>query len=862
MTNLFSDVIVGLIIFLPLMFFPGYVIISRIKFNVLERIGFSFVVSISLLVTLLIVIDLVTLPVSIISLVILGVVTSLSVILYRWYKQKNLRFDKKKGLINFSRKFSEKFQNVVKFFRRNRLELVLYIVPAIFLFAYIGVISFEHPFAVAGDGLIHTIVAREISETNQLVEYQPYRFTVANSGEHRPVPVDYPLSFFVLMAMVWELGGNFFLKTMPVFFAFLTYLFSVLIMRKFTTYWAGLVAALVLFVNLERFLSPVLIETLLLPFALASMYCYMELLTNPNKKSYIILLGLLLGFTIAIKQQGMVLYLFFAIHFFAYKFYYLLRARKKYLLQPAVESKKGNKFLEPLTERSLIPLVGRTIMNFFYGVIYSLRNKSLKTLPNGTFLLVALLVALPATIDLYDRNGTIFGADIELLRYFPLPLHTPLYENDGKAALVERISYWFIYEGIHEPFLNGLAYVLCQCKPETFEKTLLYSLPILAFSVAAFFAAKKKNLTYLTLFAFILFGEILSAYLRNDRIQQYHQIALAIIPFFYLGGIIALLNYLLKINKIKTQIIISCVGAIIIASLFVSAEGFSELHKRYSGPDVGRITHSIMPEYVKLANFMNSTIADDSVVLGYSNAMTFLKQDLLWIHISGGSKVPEIFESQNVFSALKLLKEYNVDYIFIETGQLKRKGLIDYIEKYALYQNLDDFDNFVRIFTSPSGSLELYKIDYCPQTTEKNIILFDGRSARWEKAIANSVAVDFSYVPGTAMIILQGKGVEQQYARYESSLDNLIMNESMFITLDWEEPIHDYIWAEVELYGKEDSHKINLNEYNETRVTLNLPLDSTFDTISLKVSLEKNLTAKGFFLFNEILIESTEGMCV
>ena len=856
---------------LPLIFLPGYFFTSKFNLSFLERIAYSFTVSITILVSLQLVLGLLELPISIYSFIILGIFVSIISLLNSKFPIISLLLKPKSiPTLKFSFTETSSFlrnsilqsqllvdgKSTLRSLSKDPVKLLLYVLPLILIVAYIIAASFYFPFAYAGDGTIQLIIIKDIAIHYSLPDHHPLRYTISDAGIYRPVPIEYPTAFHVFLAPLWEIGQNDFLKMAPAFFAFLTYVFSFLLLRKFTTYWAGIGSALVLLVTIDRFVSPVLLESLLLAFALGAIYCYVKMLQHPTNNNFIILTGIMLGFSIAIKQQGLVLFVMILFHFVIYKIYNSIRlnyfsSSSTSTLSPSTSSST----LSPIISSSKTPL-NKTSPKISIPKSYYI--------PTAIFIVVTLLVTLPTYSDLYLRNGTIIGADIFALRDLPIPLHDPIYEmNDGLIALQDRISYWFVYDSFEQPFFNSLIWLVCRCVPTNIEIAAFYAIPVLSLVTFSYFFSSKKHFLIMSSFAFVFFGEILTAFIRNDRIEQYHQLALAIIAIQFFIGLIMLFQFLRQNLNIKKIIAIALSILILIFMIHSSVSSFLDYDSRFWNADV-RIDNSVLHEFQVMGNFMNENIPEDAKTIGFHNGFRLFSDRITtWIHVTGGAKIPELFEARDVYTSLSLLKDYDIDYIALDTRQTKNRGFGDSVPPIGLFSNLNKFNNFELLHKSDSEQLLLYKINYCPENNVESLnFLFDRQTQKWNKVIATNLNSELSTVVGDAMIIVSGTGDSPQYVRYESDLGNLVAGNYTVLHLQWNTPSNDLITGDVQLFGPDSTYTIHLADYDKKEATIFLSPGSTFNTISLNLIMDDNITNESYFVFSDITIYSTSSLCL
>lgn len=817
MADIAIDIITGSVIVFPLLFVAGYILSSMFKLRFFERIVFSFLISIAVATTVQMVLGIIGVPISLISFIVILIAASAAMSAYRILKNRG-KYEVE--AIFYDSQLFHEGKGVIDHLLATPHKFVLYIVPGTVFVLYFAAIAYTFPFTTNGDGLTHTIITSEISSRKAILEFFPYYITGAENGGFQHVPIDYPLSFHVFMAAIWEAGGLYFLKLMPAFFALLTYMTSFLIMRKFTTNWAGIAAAMVPFVIVERLVQPVLQEPMLLPFSLAAIYSYVNMLEGgPNRKQWIILTGVMLAFAAAIKQQGIILMLVILLHYAIYN-----------------------------------------------AVVYAKTRRITRTqLAGCLFIPVMIVVVMPSFIEMYQRNGTPLGTDVPMLR--GLPFIDPKYVASDESAQVlsQRLAYWFSYNGIQEPFFQMFSYPICigYCDATTVVVAAIF---ILALAGSAIFATHKNNgRHFIAVLAAVLIGEVVTAFIQTDYVGQYHQVGLAMVVFLSFVGVLALFRYFAKISSIRSYVLVPALALMILSAAFLAYSGFSTVHANSWGAPKGRLTADIQTEYVDAGRYMRTKLPSDAIVLGAEAGIQFYgKRQMLWIHSIGGDRVPLIFETTDVIKSLTWMKNYGVEYIFIDTRQTQWFGVSDYIYPFGLLPNLEKFDNFNRLYNSTSGRLLLYQVDYCPPpNTDRLVTLFEsGTVSRWQEVVSNNIESSVSTIEGSANVILQGSGQNGQYARFEAPTGEITTNDSTTITIEWHKSSSRQITGAVELLGGDRPYTIFLDNVAEGKTSELLPEGLKFNRVSLDVSLADGSTDTGFFIFDNVSLESTGSPCV
>ena len=74
------------------------------------------------------------------------------------------------------------------------------------VFVLLAVYTMTHN--IDGDGKFHTLYARTIVETGDLLKYQPYEIMRVEDGQKLMMPIPYPETFHVLVSLFYMVGGE------------------------------------------------------------------------------------------------------------------------------------------------------------------------------------------------------------------------------------------------------------------------------------------------------------------------------------------------------------------------------------------------------------------------------------------------------------------------------------------------------------------------------------------------------------------------------------------------------------------------------------------------------------------------------
>ena len=522
---------------------------------------------------------------------------------------------------------------------------------------------------IHGDGLIHTVFAREIIKTGDLLQYDPYSIVVIDGVEIINYPVYYPQTAHVMMALFYMLGGDELLKYFSPFFAALTSLYIYLLLRPVNKFGAFFASISGIILNSPRFIMTPLIEQPLLFAMMSSLYFYYMFLKKQNRRD-LLLAGLFLGLTLAIKQQG---FYFIAVLFVCGA-----------LIGIYKESKKTNRNEMKLLERFV----------FIFIIV------------------VALLVSSAPLIDQIQRNGilmVVHGHSIP-------PFLESKYHSDSEAIQItrNRLGYQFNYESPIESlnvyFLQPLYYnhALSFLRNETKNAVLwgiLFSI-LFAFGIIYMFK-KDKLLSSLIVF---IFGVVVTfSYLTNTYYLQYHNIGVVILGMCLSLGLFYIKNVIkaLKIHRMVTPL------TILVVITAVTCSYINEIHQplwKHSG----RYDDDHLNAYKKMGDYVQKNTPKEAIFLTSDTGFKFYSERrTVWVSEWGNAKVPLIFETENEEEALYWLAYYNISYIFIDQRQTMREGLNDYISPHGLLKYIESSPHFRKMYSNPNKeTLMLYKVLY------------------------------------------------------------------------------------------------------------------------------------------------------
>ena len=442
-----------------------------------------------------------------------------------------------------------------------------------------------------------------------------------------------------------------------------TAFFVYILLRDINQVVAILACILTTVVGSLRFVSMTpLIEQYLLPIAIASI-CFYSIFLKTRKKQYAVLTGLFLGASFVIKQQGvlfagLMLLIIFLIH--------------------------------------------------LCNSINAQKKLGLKVF---TIILIVFTISIIGPLsEQIERNGTI---DFVPANSVVIPFLYPKYFVNQEAVkrLIDWLSpsYWVAYESPFQAFKTYLLYPLFYTKaPSTFDMNWFIVFFVLSLLGMIFITKKNKPLG-LILFSLLLL-EVFTLYLTNTPIQNYHVIGIASLSIILSSGI----YYFCKLIPYK-KTLIPLISVLLITSLIFSY--VSHIHQPVFGHS-GRIDDKHVRSLNNLSEFIEANVPANAILLGADGVYRYwIERDFFWMSDMGGLDIYTLLSTRSEEEALKILEEHNIEYIFVDYDQVKRKGFGDYIPPDGLLTILDKSNYFEKVYDD--NILGLYEVKY-PISIENN----------------------------------------------------------------------------------------------------------------------------------------------
>jgi hypothetical protein len=490
---------------------------------------------------------------------------------------------------------------------------------------------------------------------------------VGNIGENRVYsPIPYPEIFYVVVLPFYLLGDIHGLTFVPPFFSALTALFAYLLFRKINKFAAILTSVLVISINIWRVTVVVpAMEDVLLFAAVASIYFYYRFFRN-QKSANLILAALFIGFTAVLKQSGMI-----------FSFSIILHA--------CLSTIWGY-----LTHKNIIFL-----------------KKSL------LLILLTLVCSFGPLSEQIVRNGTIDPVPASSLHRFPFL--TAKYVGNPQA--VSLISEWvgpnYWPKQVFPDFLKSyVVLLLSQNNLLEPEKSVVCNFLIFLFFAGSLYLWKRHRFLF-TLLILILAIDLISTYVTQTPISQYHVIGLGVLSLFIPFSIIFFQK--MPSPKIYPQLskyLAITIMALAITLLLYNNVEFFHLRAEKSFQKTNEQNERNINSYNNIAQIIQKgQVSSGAVFLGYSPIFIFYaERDILWLNPMYDLHFPTIAKSTNEEQSLYWLKQSAIEYIILENDQIYLKGFGRYFPSSGLLTYIDQSRYFEKIYDD--DNVRVWKISY------------------------------------------------------------------------------------------------------------------------------------------------------
>ena len=557
---------------------------------------------------------------------------------------------------------------------QNLLPLLLVLIVSTYLLFYIW------PTNINGDGAMHAFLTRKMVEKRGLLDHIPFAVDRIDNGNLIYEPIPYPETVYVIWSVFYVLGGEQLLKLSCIFFAALTALCVFLLLRDIDRYVGFFAGFCVIVLGTLRFIMTPLIEQVLLSASFFTILFYYRSLKT-QKLRYFLLTGVFLGFAVSVKQQGLLLFGVMFLHGLATFGYRMIRNRKL---------------------RDIAPLLIILTFSILVGAfpIYEQLTRNGTIMPSGSF---EFLPFYPAIEKFFQPKVPIdYEADMNLSKM----LFTE--QEVRKGMTLDNVAQQY--------FLFPVLYARSAVHYPIDMSLLFFSLALPLYLCGGLFLAKKDKQLFLLLLS-VFFMEFLSTIFLKAAVFKYNVLGLSIIAIFLVTGVYKIKNLLQGLPKGRTpNFLLKKLSMIFVFFVLVILVMGNLIFVFPNWRDEGRQTDAYLRAYSELKTFIEkSSIPPAAIFLAPQGNFIFIcERDALWISSYGGAMVPTIFETENQTEALYWLQHYNISFIVIDTNQLQRKTLYDYIPEHGLMDYINNSSYFEKVFTYPSKEelLVLYRVIY------------------------------------------------------------------------------------------------------------------------------------------------------
>lgn len=518
---------------------------------------------------------------------------------------------------------------------------------------------------IHGDGKFHTLIAREIAESEHHLEHMPY--TVLSVDPTVYFPINYPQTYHVALGFLYSFGGEAAMELSSALFAGIAALWMYYLLRGTHPVVQMLSPILAVVLNAQRFAMTPLMEQMLLALAIATL-CSLRWFLERTMLRNAVLLGLFCGISAAIKQQGLIL-----------------------------------------------PVIAGSVLGVT-GIYAWVRTRNPRILLFSVLVgLITVLVAIVPLAEQWSRNGTIGyvpGAgtsgvldDIPIVRDL---LDNRFPENPEAATYVrERVGY-IVRDpvSVTQIALSFIGFPLTYTTILRFSGDALLGVILLSGLWVAgivFFAYRMRTLGIILATGFTI--EVLFTFFTQSRIEQYHVLGVALTVPVVLSGMVVL------IRASRSRVL----GTLLAISVCMTL-GFlynDKIHSRLYAHS-GRQSDEFLTAYQDMAPIAQTLIRPDQIVLTpETNFSYYIKRDTAWLSSGGLPGVYTILYSPNESESLQWLKRYHMDFVFIEWKQLERLGLRDGLPSSGLASYINTSKHFEEVYRYDANNervLSLYRV--------------------------------------------------------------------------------------------------------------------------------------------------------
>ena len=518
------------------------------------------------------------------------------------------------------------------------------------------------------DGPFHTMVAQQIVNEGELVRFSPFNVVDVAEGDRTYWPVTYPMAYYLLLAIMYMLGGELGILIFSPLISSISILGVYIIAKHYFGTKVGILSACIFSIDAVTVFvsSSVYMDSLIVFFAILSII-EIERLVDSNRGFSPVRTGLWLGMLACIKQTGILT----AISLVAYG---LIIAGSEFKL-------KGN-------TRKLIEM--------------------LKTI------IIAIGIAIPFLLYQYIANGSL------LYPPFTIPFMNEKWVIDPESA---------IYLNKFRPeYLKPIYDVLYETLLYPFPLTIWGVITSTVLAVLAIFGLIytiiNRNKAYLT--EFFVITSISVVFMKFFRlvIPRYFLILRVFSAIFVVLGIYYLQEHdFIKIPKIIYRAKISRSRRYrnkqLISYLFLFLVGFSLTYQATADIFIANASDRIAKReiqnrielYQQAGQWIQQNTPENILILGgRAHEVAFYSQrDTVWIFWFGAHNVPKIFQAYTAEDALTYLANYNIDFIWLDRLQVAN-GFYELIPLHGLNDILGISPYFEKVFEN--NITRIYQVHY------------------------------------------------------------------------------------------------------------------------------------------------------
>lgn len=549
-------------------------------------------------------------------------------------------------------------------------EKILVMLFSLLVFGFYSYIVFT--INIHGDSKYHALSAKVSVEQGSLTPYQPYRIYTYQNNERIYMPIAYPLTAESLFTVMYLFGNENMLKLYAPLFATIIFLISYLCIRELGIVQASIASAFGVLAIGERLIMTPLME----PYFIVALLIVCLLLKKyfiAEKPSLLYLSAFFIGVASSVKQQGLILSLYFLFFIFSFFIYKLIK--KKYTT------------LYCLKTFSFIILIAFFVPFLAFSNQIS-RTGTLAYAPGGTGLNSSIPFSKyiqPILTSKFPSNPAALEAIRETIGY-----------NKDKVNLINKLKGF-----IMSPFLYYRSVTVDFY--ESYQLMLISFIPVLFL----FGLLSKEHIVMKDRFLLLLFfgavgTETISSFLFRTPITQYHSfgVLLTTILIFFFAFRFTIAGRYLRLLVLS------------ILTIFFITGYVTYLYPLWG--QSGRENNTQLEAYKRIGNYVKNNTSPNAVFLAAETSFRYYAQrDIVWLNESIGDSIHTTVSTSNDKTAVDALKKLRADYIVINRDQEKRVGVNDYLPPKGLVSFIDHSKYFTKVYDAyGDNQMVVYKINY------------------------------------------------------------------------------------------------------------------------------------------------------